>query len=163
MRTLFFILALALLSPNLVSATEHSTVTAPNFTLKSNSGKNLQLSEQRGQVIMLNFWASWCGPCRKEMPYLEALYKKYKHLGFTVWGLNVDENSNNAKTLLDEIKVSFPILFDPKNKIPEKYELEAMPSTYMIDRDGKIRFAHQGYLPGYEQTYEKQIKQLVME
>ena len=138
-------------------------IKAPDFTLKSSLGENLKLSEQRGNVIMLNFWASWCGSCRQEMPYIEALYAKYKNLGFSVWGINVDEQSEDAKKLLHDIKVSFPILYDPKNNTPKLYELEAMPSTFMIDRDGYVRFAHRGYLPGYEDSYEKQIKQLVME
>lgn len=115
---------------------------AKDFTLKSMSGKNLKLSEYRGQVVMLNFWASWCAPCRQEMPLLEALYKKYQPLGFTLLGVNVEQDSSNASTLLKSIKVSFPILFDNKNKVSRAYKVSAMPTTVIIDRDGNLRYLH---------------------
>lgn len=136
---------------------------APDFTLKSRSGKNLRLSDFRGQVVMLNFWASWCGPCRQEMPLLEEMSKKYSRLGFTLLGVNVDEDSSKGLKLLEKIPVTFPILFDNKSEVSEMLNVDAMPTTYLIDRDGNIRFHHRGYKPGYEQSYEKQIKQLVRE
>ena len=136
---------------------------AKNFTLKSHSGKNLKLSEYRGQVVLLNFWASWCGPCRQEMPLLEKIYKKYKPLGFTMLGVNVEENSSAAKKLLRDVKVSFPILFDTKNIASKLYNVSAMPTTVIIDRNGNKRFVHKGYKPGYEKDYIKQVKQLLRE
>lgn len=136
---------------------------APNFTLKSMGGKNLKLSEYRGQVVMMNFWASWCAPCRQEMPLLEDLYKKYKGLGFTLLGVNVEEDSRKASTLLRSIKVSFPILFDNKNKVSKMYKVSAMPTTIIIDRDGNMRYLHLGYKPGYERDYQKQIRTLLRE
>jgi peroxiredoxin len=136
---------------------------APNFTLKSNSGKNVKLSELRGQVILLNFWASWCGPCRQEMPLLEKLQKRYSALGFTVLGVNVEEDPSKAKTLLKDISVSFPILFDTQNKVSKQYKVSAMPSTVMIDRDGNMRYLHKGYKPGDEAQYMKWVKQLIRE
>jgi len=136
---------------------------APNFTLKSMTGKNLKLSEYRGQVVMINFWASWCAPCRQEMPLLEDLYKKYQSLGFTLLGVNVEQNSNKAKTLLRNIKVSFPILFDNKNKVSKLYKVSAMPTTVIIDRDGNLRYLHQGYKPGYEKDYQQQVRGLLRE
>jgi peroxiredoxin len=136
---------------------------APNFTLKSNSGKNVKLSELRGQVVLLNFWASWCGPCRQEMPLLEKLHKRYSALGFTVLGVNVEEDPRKAKTLLKDISVSFPILFDTSNKVSKQYKVSAMPSTIMIDRDGNMRYLHKGYKPGDEAQYKKWVKQLIRE
>lgn len=136
---------------------------APNFTLKSNSGKNLKLSEFRGQVVMVNFWASWCAPCRQEMPLLEKMYKKYKPLGFTLLGVNVEEDSRKARSLLKGLKVSFPILFDNTNKVSKLYNVTAMPSTVLIDRNGKMRYLHKGYKPGYEKDYEKQVRKLIRE
>ena len=136
---------------------------APNFTLKSNTGKNVKLSELRGQVILLNFWASWCGPCRQEMPLLEKLHKRYSTLGFTVLGVNVEEDPRKAKTLLKDISVSFPILFDTSNKVSKQYKVSAMPSTVMIDRDGNMRYLHKGYKPGDEAQYKKWVKQLIRE
>jgi len=136
---------------------------APDFTLKSNRGTNVKLSEHRGQVIMINFWASWCAPCRKEMPLLEELYQRYKDGGFTLLGVNVEEDSSAAKDLLKEIEVSFPILFDSKNSVSQLYNVEAMPSTIIVDRDGNMRFIHKGYQPGYEDEYQKQVRELIME
>lgn len=136
---------------------------APNFTLKSRSGKNIKLSELRGQVVMINFWASWCGPCRKEMPVLEKLYKKYKSLGFVILGVNVDDKKSQAEYLLKQIPISFPILFDSNKKISEIYNVTAMPSSFFIDRDGKLRSEHKGYLPAYDMLYESEIKKLIRE
>lgn len=136
---------------------------APNFTLKSNTGKNIKLSELRGQVVLLNFWASWCGPCRQEMPLLEKLQQRYSALGFTVLGVNVEEDSSKAKSLLKDIPVSFPILFDTLNTVSKQYKVSAMPSTVMIDRNGNMRYLHKGYKPGDEAQYKKWVKQLVKE
>lgn len=136
---------------------------APDFTLKSRSGENIKLSELRGDVVMINFWASWCGPCRQEMPLLEEMHKKYSDLGFVLLGVNVEEDSSKAADLLREVPVSFPILYDNTNKVTKMYEVVAMPSTVMVDRDGKMRYLHRGYLPGYEDEYVKQIKELIRE
>jgi len=147
----------------LLSGVHAASEMAPNFTLKSRSGKNIKLSELRGQVVLVNFWASWCGPCRQEMPILEKLYKKYKSLGFVILGVNVDDKPAQAESLLKLIDVSFPVLFDADKKISEKYKVTAMPSSFFIDRDGKLRSEHKGYLPEYEQLYRNEIKKLIRE
>src|SRR5215467_1208479 len=85
---------------------------APQFTLGARGGSNVSLAQYKGQVVMLNFWASWCGPCRQEMPLLESIYKKYGKLGFTMIGVNVEPDSKAALDWLKETPVSFPILFD---------------------------------------------------
>jgi peroxiredoxin len=136
---------------------------APDFTLKSRSGENLKLSEFRGDVVLINFWASWCGPCRQEMPLLDQLYQRYNPIGFTILGINVEENSDQARRLLKEVPVSFPILFDTQNTVSKLYNLVGMPSTMIVDRDGNIRYQHFAYLPGYEKKYEEQIKELLRE
>lgn len=136
---------------------------APDFTLKSRSGENVKLSELRGDVVMINFWASWCAPCRQEMPLLEDMHKKYSDLGFVLLGVNVEEDSSKAAELLREVPVSFPVLYDNTNKVTKLYKVVAMPSTVMVDRDGNMRYLHRGYLPGYEAEYIKQIKELVRE
>ena len=100
---------------------------AGNFTLKSASGQNVKLSEFRGQVVLINFWASWCGPCRQEMPHLDAIHKKYQPLGFTVFGVNVEQDREMADKILRDIPVSFPILFDDDNTVSKLYEVDAMP------------------------------------
>ncbi len=136
---------------------------APDFTLKSLSGKNMKLSEMRGTVILLNFWASWCAPCRLEMPLLTQLHDKYKDLGFTVLGVNVEEDSNMARRYIAERPVDFPVLLDNTNKVSKLYKVVAMPTTVVIDRDGNMRFLHQGYKPGDEKKYKRMVKKLIRE
>ncbi len=140
-----------------------STGPAGNFTLKSAEGSNIRLSEYRGQVVMLNFWASWCGPCRQEFPHLDALQRKYADLGFTVFGINVEQDRDQADKVLRDIPVSFPILFDNRNEVSELYGVDAMPMTVLLDRNGVVRHLHRGYKPGYEDTYEAQVRSLVKE
>ena len=136
---------------------------APDFTLKSDSGKNLKLSEHRGEVVLINFSASWCGPCRQEMPLLSELHDKYKSLGFTVLGVNVEQDSSDAKKLLREMPVSFPVLFDSDSTVSKQYDVVAMPSTVLVDRNGKMRYLHKGYKPGEEEIYLEMVRCLIRE
>jgi len=136
---------------------------APDFTLKSLKGSNLKLSEFRGDVVMINFWASWCGPCRQEMPILNDLYLKYRDMGFTLLGVNVEENSTKAANMVRELKVVFPVLFDTENKVSKMYKVEAMPSTVIVDRNGNMRYLHRGYVPGTEDEYQRQVRELMAE
>ncbi|KGJ95014.1 TlpA family protein disulfide reductase [Colwellia psychrerythraea] len=136
---------------------------APDFTLKSMAGTNLKLAEQRGKIIVINFWASWCGPCRKEMPVLQKFYNKYQDLGVSVWGINVEQENQAGRDFLADLNLSFPILFDASNTISATYQVEAMPTTIIVDRDGLVRYAFKGYKPGYEKKYAKAIKKLIRE
>ena len=136
---------------------------APNFTLQSRSGETVSLADLRGDVVMINFWATWCGPCRQEMPHLEALHQRYSDLGFTLLGVNVEENSRLSDKFLHETPVTFDILFDPENGVSELYDVIAMPSTVLVDRGGNMRFIHHGYQPGYENEYQTQIRALLRE
>jgi peroxiredoxin len=136
---------------------------APNFTLQSRSGEMVSLEGLRGDVVMINFWATWCGPCRQEMPHLEALHQRYSDLGFTLLGVNVEENSRLSDKFLQETPVTFDILFDPENGVSELYDVIAMPSTVLVDRGGNMRFIHHGYQPGYENEYQTQIRALLRE
>ena len=134
-----------------------------DFTGKTLDGKNLRLQEQRGNVVMLNFWASWCGPCRKEMPLLETLQKKYQRIGFVLIGVNVDEDTEAAKRFLADVTTSFPMVLDNKGDISKLFNVDAMPTSIFIDRSGKIRDIHKGYKAGDEKAYEKIIKKLIRE
>ena len=159
------LLMVCLISLMCVSMTGGASIKgpAPNFTLKSVSGKNLKLSEMTGNVVLINFWASWCGPCREEMPLLNALHKKYEPLGFTVLGVNVEEQADKAKGFLSDFPVDFPILLDNTNKVSKQYNVIAMPTTVLVDRDGNVRYLHEGYKPGDEKKYRQMIKKLVRE
>lgn len=136
---------------------------APDFTLQSSTGENVRLAEQRGQVVMLNFWASWCGPCRKEMPLLDEMSKRYSAAGFVLYGVNVEEDNTDAKKLIKELGVTFPILYDTESKASSLYNVDAMPTTVVIDKKGEIRFVNRGYKAGDEAKYREQIRELIKE
>ena len=134
---------------------------APDFTLRTMGGPNLRLQEQRGRVVMVNFWATWCGPCRQEMPQLNRLYEKYQSSGFVLLGVNVDDDSRNAADVANKLSLKFPVLLDTDKVVSHLYDLRTMPSTVLIDRDGKVRYVHPGYVQGYEQVYEQQVRELL--
>ncbi len=136
---------------------------APDFTLKTHGGGNYRLTEQRGSVILVNFWATWCGPCRQEMPILDALAKKYADLGVQVVGVNVETETDGVQSYLSEVPVSFPILLDLENIASKAYDVKAMPTTVIIDKDGRVRALHRSYQPGYEKKYEDDINGLLAE
>ncbi len=136
---------------------------APDFALLSNTGETVRLSDQPGKVVMLNFWASWCGPCRKEMPLLDAMYQRYRAAGFILYGVNVEEDNRDANKLIQELGVSHPILFDPTSAASSLYSIDAMPTTIVIDKKGEIRFVNRGYKAGDENKYRDQIRELIRE
>ena len=136
---------------------------APAFQLPAAAGKDVGLGDLKGQVVLINFWASWCGPCRQEMPLLEQLYHKYQAAGFTLLGVNVEPKSEDAATFLKATPVSFPILFDRDSKVSKLYEVSGMPSTVIVDRKGNVRYVHHGYKPGDEGEYLNQIRALMRE
>jgi peroxiredoxin len=136
---------------------------APDFTLRSMDGPNLRLAEQRGRVVMVNFWATWCGPCRQEMPHLNKLYDKYREAGFVLLGVNIDDNARTATDLAVKLGLRFPVLLDTDKTVSRLYDLGSMPATVLIDRDGRVRHLHRGYRDGYEITYEQQLRALLKE
>ncbi len=158
LRALAFAAVLA--GSSLASA---STSIAPDFSLVSRSGQPVSLKDLKGKVVMINFWASWCGPCRQEFPLLDQMYKRYNSLGFTLLGVNVESDTKDAERWLAEMPVTFPVLFDKKNEVSKLYAVNAMPSTVFIDRQGNVRYLHHGYKPGDEGEYLNQIRALVKE
>lgn len=144
-----------------------SMTPAPDFTLQARASNAVSLSKLKGQVVMINFWASYCGPCRQEMPLLEEMHKKYKSLGFTLLGVNVDEDVKDAEAYLAKLSkpVSFPILLDQQHKVRQQYASygEVMPMSVFIDRKGNIRDVHRGYKAGDEGAYLNQIRALLKE
>lgn len=159
------VMAMFLLAGNGLPLADATMVSrsAPDFTLPSAAGANLRLQEQRGRVVMINFWATWCGPCRREMPQLNRLYGKYRSAGFVLLGVNVDEDPRNAVGVSSKLGLDFPVLFDKDQRVSRLYDLGTMPSTVLIDRDGRVRYIHLGYKDGFEDTYDKQIAELLRE
>jgi peroxiredoxin len=108
-----------------------------DFTLNDVQGKPWHLQELRGKVVLVNFWATWCPPCRKEMPDLQALYDKYKDQGFVVLSIS-DEPSAKVTPFIDERKISYPVLLDPGRDVHALYQIEGIPKSFVYDRDGKL-------------------------
>ncbi len=161
MRTLLLIAALACWGGARAAATVQAP--APDFTLRSTEGRNLRLHEQRGQVVLVNFWASWCGPCRQEMPHLNRLHDAYRRAGFVLLGVNIDEDAALAATTAARWGLRFPVLLDTDKTVVRLYDLGSMPATVLIDRDGRVRHLHRGYRDGVESLYEQQLRELVKE
>jgi peroxiredoxin len=144
-------------APDLVGAP------APDFALRSLARSNVRLSEHLGQVVLLNFWATWCGPCRQEMPQLDALYTKYQRAGFVIFGINIDEDADHAAEMARTLGVRYPLLFDSRKDVSRAYRLDSMPLTVLIDREGVVRYVSEGYRPGYEKRYAEQLRELLGE
>lgn len=160
LRRIVYALAL-LLVPATIPAMPATGSSAPDFTLKSDAGANLKLSELRGEVVMINFWATWCAPCREEMPLLNQLYEQYRKVGFTLLAVNIDDDPAKARAMARKLGVNFPVLFDTDKRVSKLYDVAAMPSTLLIDRDGRVRYVHRGYVAGVEKKYQSQIRELL--
>jgi peroxiredoxin len=158
------ILAAALLTLSLTAGAAPPTpAPAPDFALPSRDGSDVRLSDLKGQVVMINFWATWCGPCRQEMPLLEQLQARYEPLGFTLLGVNVEPDPAAASAWLKGVPVTFPILFDTRNAVAESFGVQGMPSSVFVDREGRVRYVHRGYKSGDEAQYADLIRSLVKE
>jgi thiol-disulfide isomerase/thioredoxin len=136
---------------------------APDFALRSMSDSNVRLSEHLGQVVLINFWATWCGPCRQEMPLLDELHAKYERAGFVLLGINIDEDRDEAIEMAQTLQVTYPILFDERKDVSRAYQLGTMPLTVLIDREGVVRYVSEGYKPGYEKRYTEKLRELLGE
>ena len=156
-------LALTALAATSLASSNLAGQPAPDFALRSSTGENLRLSEYRGDVVMINFWATWCGPCRQEMPLLDDLYNRYQRVGFNLLGVNIDDDSSRAMDMMAELGVNFPVLFDERKEVSRMYDVDAMPVTILVDREGNVRYVHQGYKPGYEELYLDEIRSLLRE
>lgn len=137
---------------------------APSFQLESLSGESYSLQDLEGQPVVINFWASWCGPCRQEMPALQKVYETYQAQGLVVLAVNTSYNDSiaNAKNFVEEAGLTFPILLDREGRVSELYHLQATPTTFFIAPDGRIRELVLGG-PMAEALLETRIEQLFKE
>jgi peroxiredoxin len=115
-----------------------------DFSLTDLSGKNISLRDFQGKVIMLNFWATWCPPCREEMPSMEEMNKKMKGKNFIMLAVNVQEKAATVKSFVDKFKYTFPVIIDEKAEAAAKYQIRSIPTTFIIDTKGKIAGAFTG-------------------
>src|SRR6202163_5130399 len=136
---------------------------APDFALRSMDGKNRRLSEFRGQVVLVNFWARWAGDSRQEMPALDRINTTYNRAGLVVLGISVDEDLVRAQEFAAAMKVSYPLMFDTGARIGRDYLLEKMPMTILVDRGGVVRYSNVGFKRGDERAYLDHIRELLRE
>lgn len=138
---------------------------APDFTLEDMDAKKFSLKDYRGKVILINFWATWCPPCRREMPSMERLYQKFKGKDFIVLALNQMEDGDQVFTFTGDlgVELSFPIVFDKDSSVSRAYGVMGLPTTYLIDKKGNIRFRAIGGREFDHPEVEKQILRLMQE
>ena len=133
---------------------------APGFTLAGDNGK-ISLQKYRGKVVYLDFWASWCVPCRKSFPWMNEMQAKYKSKGLVVLGINLDESKSDAKNFLKQIPGNFTMAYDPNGVTPGKYKVEVMPTSYLIDRRGNLVHTHRGFKKSKADKMEAEIQALL--
>lgn len=137
--------------------------TPPPIDAPDTTGARVELEALRGKVVLVDFWASWCGPCREEMPVLEALHTKYADAGLVIVGVNLDRNPKKMKNFLEGSPVSFRIVPDPKLEVASRYKPPGMPSSYFIDKRGALRHVHEGFRKGDAADIEARLKALLSE
>jgi peroxiredoxin len=136
---------------------------APNLTLQSADGSTVELSTYRGKVVLVDFWASWCPPCKTSFPALDSLYREYEPRGLEVLAVNLDERRRDADAFLSDHSHRLTVLFDPSGASPMAFGVKGMPSSFLIDKAGHIRFTHMGYSGNVGERYRREIAQLIAE
>ena len=134
---------------------------APEIGLKDRGGKVVQLSQLKGSVVLVDFWASWFAPCREELPVLEALYQKYRDKGLVIVGVGQDSDVAKMQKFLRATQLSFPIVHDPEGVVAKRYAPPKMPSSYIIDRKGLVRHVHAGFKASDKDALAREIRALL--
>lgn len=157
---LAILLSLACFIPSYpVNAEPQQAGMAPVFTLPGKD-QPIDLSQYRGKVVYLDFWASWCDPCRRSFPWMNQLQSRYPKDSFEIIAVNVDTSRQDAEAFLDAVPADFTVAFDEKGKTAKSYQLKAMPSSFLIDKDGKLVHRSLGYRSEEKKTIEAKIRQL---
>jgi thiol-disulfide isomerase/thioredoxin len=134
---------------------------APSFSLRTSHGDTVSLDPLRGRVVYVDFWASWCGPCRRSFPWMNAMQARYGNEGLTIVGINVDKRREDAERFLSDTPASFTIAYDAQGKTPAAYDVKGMPSSYLIDRSGKIVAIEEGFHDERKDELETRIRALL--
>ncbi|MGH1486167.1 MAG: TlpA family protein disulfide reductase [Cellvibrionaceae bacterium] len=149
--------AILVLPVHAVDVGDTATVIPLPLLVNKTAGKNTSIKDFKGKLVYLDFWASWCGPCRKSLPILNDIRKNYSDQGFEVVAINVDENLNDALKFLKKYPVDYPILLDSKGLSPRSYQVKGMPTAYLIDEKGIIIYKH----TGFKKKDKKKIEALI--
>ncbi|MCB0281545.1 MAG: TlpA family protein disulfide reductase [Calditrichae bacterium] len=138
---------------------------APLFKGTDLDGKEINLTDYRGKIVLLDFWASWCGPCQQELPFLVDLYSDHQNDDFVVLAVNIDNEKENMMRFLKKKYATrvFPVIFDSEKAIPPLYDLQAMPTSFFIDKKGMIRFTHTGFKDSDKKQFTEELTTLLRE
>lgn len=142
----------------LISATTQAQK-ALDFSLSGDNGTTIKLSSYKNQIVYVDFWASWCKPCRQSFPFLNEMHQRYASKGLKIIAINLDDNKKAAAAFLKKYPASFTIAYDPEGKTPSKYGLKVMPTSYLIDRRGQIINIHKGFKEDQAKALENMISQ----
>jgi len=161
---LLIILTLVLLINGCAGGSEASVARvgglAPDFQLQDVDGKSVALGNLQDKPLLLNFWATWCPPCRSEMPYIQQVYDEWSDKGLVVLAINVGESSAKVKEFMQSYGLSFPVLLDTKEKVTQIYNIGGIPTTFFIDRDGIIQVKIIGAFPS-KAAIEKDLSKII--
>lgn len=159
-----FLAALALSLAPVLSRAGTLNEKAPEFTLMDLDNRPVSLSQYKGRVVFLDFWASWCPPCKEELPELNSFLKRYGNGDVVGIAVNIDKNRSNATDFLSSmpaLPLNLIVLLDPDSRVISSYKARAMPTSYIIDREGVVRHAHFGYTAKDPEKWEKEIGGLI--
>ncbi len=159
-RALCVVIVSALLGLLLCSSTAAAEEKAPRFRLPGTSGV-IDLAKYRGKVVYLDFWASWCIPCRKSFPWMNMLQARYKEKGLEVIAISLDENPGDATAFLRRYPAAFTVAFDRRGKVAEAYGLKVMPTSYLIDKNGLVTARFEGFNSAHKKEAESAIEELL--
>lgn len=157
--------ALALFALSCSKTKGHASIgdRAPDFTLRDLNGNKIQLSELTGKVVMVEFWATWCPPCRESIPEMKDVYEKYKDRGFVLLGISIDKGKNapvEVSSFVKEHSVTYPVLIDDSD-VNASYSVSSIPTSFIIDKEGKIVSKRTGFIPGLGGEISKEIEALL--
>ncbi|MGD8566487.1 MAG: TlpA disulfide reductase family protein [Gammaproteobacteria bacterium] len=134
---------------------------APEITVKTLDNNSIHISDYKGDVVYVDFWATWCPPCRKSFPWMEEMHQRYKDLGFKVVAISLDNKRAVIDQFLKTMNTSFTIAHDPSGKSASAFNVKGMPSSYLIDRHGNIHLTHMGFNSKDKSKLEAEIKNLI--
>jgi Peroxiredoxin len=154
---LFLFLTLPVPS-DLAAGARNDLAVAPDFTLPDSSG-TVSLRDFRGKVVLVDFWASWCVPCRQSFPWMSSMLDRYSAQGLVIVAINLDKKRETAETFLEAFPAPFVVAFDPAGRTAETFHVEAMPSSFIVSRDGRIVYSHSGFQQAKASIVEDRIKE----
>ena len=162
MRTIrYFAIAVSLLLAPFSASAVGPGDPAPPFALTNSTGETIDLARLRGRVVYVDFWASWCAPCKRSFPWMNALLERHGHEGLSIVAINVDKRRSDADRFLRDVPAAFTVLFDGQGSVPTAYDVKGMPSSYLVDRHGTVTLVEEGFHDERRAEIEARIRALL--